>query len=419
MNTTTGDQRLPQTGRSTTDQLRQSLAKGVVGVALLEVERAATGHGTPRAVNEALARAITGGVTASPDAHLYYGAPAVAFAIAGADRYLAGDYSAALATLDDMVADIVRARLTAAHVRIDARQLPALSEFDTIRGLAGLGGHLLRRDHTTPLLRDILDYLVRLTQPIWNDGDELPGWWTDLGPGGNPSPDFPGGHANTGMAHGIGGPLALLALTAMTGVTVPGHREAIQRIRDWLDRWQQTTDTGPDWDRTMTSSAWWPYWITRTELRTGQLQQRGPQRPSWCYGTPGLARAQQLAAIATSDDAWQHAAETAIADALEDEHQVAMITDNSLCHGLAGAAHIARLAAADSCAPARLNRIADQLAASADRQRPSSADQAESTGEDPGFLEGATGTALALRAHLLRSAPVTSWDTSLLINAPS
>jgi hypothetical protein len=416
---TATDRMQPRDRDATDERHRQSLAKGAVGVALLDIERAATDHGTRQAVHDILSRAIAGGVTASPDGHLYYGAPALAFAVAGAHRYLLGDYSAALATLDDMVTGIVRARLVAAHARIDARQLPALREFDTIRGLTGLGAHLLRRDPATPLLRDVLDYIVRLTQPIRDDGDELPGWWTDLDPGGDPSPNYPGGHANTGMAHGIGGPLALLALTALTGVTVPGHHEAIGRIRDWLDRWQQTTDTGPHSDRPMTSSTWWPYWITRTELRTGRLQQRGPQRPSWCYGTPGLARAQQLAAIATGDLAWQHAAETAIADALDDEHQVELLTDNSLCHGLAGAAHIARLAAADSWTPARLDGIADQVAAAADRRRPPSADHAESAGEHSGFLDGTTGTTLALRAHLLRSAPVTCWDTSLLINAPS
>ncbi|WP_328990287.1 lanthionine synthetase C family protein [Kribbella sp. NBC_01245] len=401
---------------TSTGQTRQSLAGGAVGAALLDIERAATGHGTWQTAHQALAVASSGGITSTQQTHLYYGAPAFAFAITGAHQHHPGSYRDALAMLDEMVSTIVQARLAAAHARIDARQLPALSEFDTIRGLAGLGAHLLRRDHRQPLLRDVLAYLVRLTQPIHDDGDELPGWWTHLDPGGNPSPDYPGGHANTGMAHGIGGPLALLALAANRGFTVPGHHEAIARIRDWLDRWQQTTDTGPCWNRTETTSTWWPYWITRTELRTGRLQQRGPQRPSWCYGTPGLGRAQQLAAIATRDAAWKHAAETALVDALTDSHQVALLTDNSLCHGLAGAAYIARLAAADSTSP-QLARVADQLAAAADRRRTPRPDTTAPLDTPQGFLEGTAGTALALRAHLLQAAPRTSWDSSLLINA--
>ncbi|MGH3701089.1 MAG: hypothetical protein ACRDRU_29635 [Pseudonocardiaceae bacterium] len=38
--------------------------------------------------------------------------------------------------------------------------------------------------------------------------------------------------------------------------------------------------------------------ITR---RRGRPQQTTPMRPSWCYSTPGLARAQQLAGQATAD----------------------------------------------------------------------------------------------------------------------
>lgn len=38
-----------------------------------------------------------------------------------------------------------------------------------------------------------------------------------------------------------------------------------------------------------------------------------PARPSWCYGTPGLARARQLAGLALRDLARQEAAEHALA----------------------------------------------------------------------------------------------------------
>lgn len=48
----------------------------------------------------------------------------------------------------------------------------------------------------------------------------------------------PAGHAKSGMAHGIGGPLALLAFTATRGISVPGHFHAIGRIRAWLDHWR-------------------------------------------------------------------------------------------------------------------------------------------------------------------------------------
>jgi hypothetical protein len=64
----------------------------------------------------------------------------------------------------------VRKRLAAAHERIDRRQLPALSKFDPISGLTGLGVYLLHRNDDG-LLRDVLAYLVRLTDVLKADGD--------------------------------------------------------------------------------------------------------------------------------------------------------------------------------------------------------------------------------------------------------
>ena len=94
---------------------------------------------------------------------------------------------------------------------------------------------------------------------------------------------------------------------------------------DWYDRWAQDTPDG----------RWWPEWLTLSDLRAGRPSQRGPGRPSWCYGTPGIARALQLAAIATADPARQAAAEQALAASLAPQH-LARLTGPGLCHGLAG-----------------------------------------------------------------------------------
>jgi hypothetical protein len=130
-------------------------------------------------------------------------------------------------------------------------------------------------------------------------------------------------HGNFGLAHGIAGPLALLATALRHGHTVPGQRQAITRICDWLDRWRNGTD----------SHAWWPDLITRAEHRRGELQRPGPRRPSWCYGTPGIARAEQLAGLALGDRDRQRQAEQALAGCLTDDQQLAQLTDASLCHG--------------------------------------------------------------------------------------
>jgi hypothetical protein len=284
-------------------------------------------------------------------------------------------------------------------------KLPELAEFDTIRGLSGLGALLLRRGTDTPLLREILAYLVRLTEPVKHEADTLPGWWSYLATSGKPSEDFPGGHSNHGVAHGIGGPLALLSLTALNGITVPGQTEAIADILHWLDQWQQ--GRRPD--------VWWPYWITRDNLHTGRCGP-GPTRPSWCYGTGGLAHVVQLAALALRDADRQMTAEAALLAALTSPAQLDATTDQSLCHGFAGLVHLARITDAealipdvDTCLPHLLEpitghdpeQLADTLLAPA--------------GADIGLLEGAAGIALALHGYATGGPTASGWDRCFLI----
>lgn len=194
--------------------LRQHLAYGPTGIALLHIERAASGLGPWQRAHDWLAAATRAPFTAGPDSHPFYGAPALAHAMACAADHASGAYQRTLTLLDRQLAVDVRRRLDAAHRRIDAGQLPDLAEFDTIRGLAGYGAYFLRRAPSGEETRAILDYCVRLTEPITHNGEVLPGWWTLTGPSGLPDSDFPDGHGNTGMAHGIGGVLALLALAA-------------------------------------------------------------------------------------------------------------------------------------------------------------------------------------------------------------
>ncbi|MGW7007302.1 lanthionine synthetase C family protein [Streptomyces sp. NPDC054933] len=405
-----GPHRAPLGSRAATAH-RQSLAHGLPGIALLHIERAAAGLGPWQRAHDWLAAACRQPFTSGPDSHPFYGAPAFAHALACAADHMPGSYQRALGTLDQQMAADVRRRLGAAHRRIDAGLLPALAEFDAIRGLTGYGAYLLRRNPASTAAPAVLDYCVRLTEPITHNGEALPGWWTQTGPSGRPDDRFPGGHANSGMAHGIGGVLALLALASRYGTRVDGHHKAMRTILAWLDRWQEETGRGPAW----------PYWVTRDELRTGRLAPSSPRRPSWCYGTTGLARAQQLAALALGDTSRQLEAENALIAALNDPAQLKATTDTALCHGLAGLAHIAARAAddADRSTAGQLRAVILALLTAV---HPPGTDPAHTTTallEDeersPGLLDGAAGIALALLAPSTAEPPQSAWDACLLI----
>ncbi len=190
----------------------QSLADGAPGIALPHIERARAGHAGWDPVHH-LAQAMTRTpIQANPAiASLFYGAPAVAYALHAAGQPA---YRTALATLDTSINALIQTRLDAAHRRIDAGMIATACEFDLINGLTGLGVYLLHRHHDHPLLRDILGYLVRFTEPVNACGQILQGWWAAGSPDRRQAPRWNGGHAGFGMAHVV--PAELQCLSGCT-----------------------------------------------------------------------------------------------------------------------------------------------------------------------------------------------------------
>jgi hypothetical protein len=387
---------------------RQSLARGALGVALLHVERAAAGEGPWQRAGDWLAAATREPVTASAGSHLFHGAPALAYVLS---RAVAGGRTCGQRTLRmlmEAVSAEAAARTARAHARMDLGLLPELAEFDLIRGLTGFGACLLGEDPAGPVLRGILQYLVRLSEPVSINDQVFPGWWTLAGPSGRRTPAFAGGHANLGVAHGIGGPLALLALAARYGATVDGQLAAITRICAWLSGWHTSDPAQPAW----------PYWITTAGYQDGQRPACWPQRLGWCYGTAGLARAAQLAAIPTGDQALQSMAETTLITALQAPANQSATQSLSLCHGRAGLACIASAAAADASGTAagQLRTLAAGLTGAI---QPHGSDPAAVAAKlvydpcGPGFLDGAAGVALTILTS--RTGISHGWDTCLLV----
>lgn len=350
--------------------MAQALSEGPLGASLLHVERGDLAEARPL-----LAAAVDGGVSTGANASLFHGAPALEFVLGRAGQEASWRVRAATDR-------VTAGRLAAARRRHESGRLPALAEFDLIQGIAGLTALLLSREETPPLTLDALSYLASLQCPVTADGRELPGWWSPNGPGHEKAP---GGHANNGVAHGAAGILSVLAIGASAGAWVDGQESAIEGLASWLETW------GASW------------WITLPQLSAGVPPQPPPLRPSWCYGTIGIARALQLAGLAAGNDHRRQAAEDAALAALGDPARLARVTDASLCHGWAGILTVTRAIAADSPAPERFAapvRLArDRLAAGITAL------------PKPGFLEGRAGAQLALDGT-----DSTGWTRALLIH---
>lgn len=346
----------------------QDLSEGAFGMALLHIER-----GDLAAAQSHLAQGVAGGISTGSNASLFHGAPALEFVLSRAGR--------AGREVRDAVDRVVAARLAAAHRRQASGVLPHLAEFDLIRGLTGLGALLLSRSAVSPPLEEVLAYLVSLARPVRTEGAEVPGWWSALGPAGE---EIDGGHGNNGVAHGIAGPLAVLSLAVQNGVGVPGQLDAIAVYTRWLDTYGCR------------------YWITRDQLSAPEPPEQAPARPSWCYGQIGIARAQQLAAIALGDATRRRTAENTVVRTLSDPSRLGQITDASLCHGWAGLLAVTRAVADDSTTADRFTPLIDDLA----RRLATDLDRLFK----PGLMEGRAGAQLALDGT-----NTTNWTSALLI----
>ncbi|MDX6742933.1 lanthionine synthetase C family protein [Actinocorallia sp. A-T 12471] len=372
----------------------QSLAGGAAGIALLHIERALAGRGDWATVQRWLKAATRDELTAATNAGLFVGASALGFVLHAASQ--GGRFSKALSKLDETTINLTRSRLADADSRIKAGAQPEMKEFDLIRGLTGLGIYHLRHHPEHPITRDVLTYLVRLTEPLPGTA-KLPPWWTEVSPNGDPAPEFPGGHGNLGVAHGIGAVIALLSLAELEGHPIPGSPEAIQRLCSWTDRWRQD-------DASLT---WWPGYIDLAQHERGTIDRSSHPRPSWCYGIGGTARAQQLAGMALHDLARQRDAEDALLRTLREPDQLLRLPDAGLCHGMAGLLHVSWRVASDAQSP----DLTHELGPLTERLIEMSTD----VPGDPEFLDGAAGVALALHTIGTAQAPRSAWDSVLLL----
>ncbi|MGW5566710.1 lanthionine synthetase C family protein [Streptomyces tendae] len=377
----------------------QSLADGAAGISLLHIETASRYGGSWRSAHRWITSAASGPISAADQTGLFLGAPAVGFLLTTVPPAYQHLYASARSILHQHIVDLANRRVDAALARIGRGDLPTFAEYDLFYGLTGIGAYLLRTEPEGPALERILQYLIALTRPLAPDGRGLPGWWVRHDPARGQSPYFPGGHGNFGAAHGITGPLLLLAQVLRRGITVNGHQDAMFAICAHLDAWCQHGDSGP----------WWPEHISRRDLDRGHPRHDAPTRPSWCYGTTGIARAGQLAGLALRSPTLQKFYEDALYRALTDPAQLTQVTDNGLCHGWAGIYQTAHRAATDAL-DLRLrtlpDRLGDALTAPGQPGSPST----------PGLINGAAGTALALTTFASQQAPSTGWDACLLIN---
>jgi hypothetical protein len=282
----------------------------------------------------------------------------------------------------------------------------AVSQFDAISGLAGMGAYLLTRrgqPRVETALERLLESLVGLTRA---SADGPPRWFTPVALMDDEATAamYPDGHLNCGLAHGIPGPLALMALAHTAGMQVAGLRDAIAASATWL------CDHRID-------DAWGINWPTM--VRVGGDGPREPSRAAWCYGSPGVARALWLAGGALEDEQLRSVAVKAMRAVYDRPMHERQVDSPTFCHGIAGLLQITLRFMHDTGEPVFVDAagdLAEQLLAAYEPDGLLGFCSLEPGGnavDNAGLLDGAPGVALVLLAAATDAEP--TWDRLFLL----
>jgi lantibiotic biosynthesis protein len=344
------------------------------------------------------ARALERTPTLEPG--LFGGLSGFAFAIAALSRD--GDrYRRLLSAVDDELQPSV------ASMIVELRQHSAgigVGTFDIVSGLAGIAAYLLRHDRhgQLPQVLAALVWLLESTggPPRWATPPE----WLEAGM----RIQYPAGNLNCGLAHGIPGPLAVLALAMRSGHHVTGQADVMRRTAEWLI--DQRFD-----------AEWGPSWPTAAPM-TGSTDPvaRANTRDAWCYGSPGVARALWLVGEALEEDSMRAAALDGIVAVLRRPIANRGIDSPTFCHGVAGLLQIVLRFVHDTGRADLVEgayRLVDQLIAAYRPDRPlgyASLEPGAVQVDRPGLLDGPPGVAMTLLAAASDVEP--AWDRMFVLS---
>ena len=345
-----------------------------------------------------------------PGCGLFSGLGGLAFAAIQLSRN-GTRYRRLISSLDNAITNQVMP--TAARLRNASGM--STGDFDVISGLSGIGACLLtgyREPSVHVALANITDALISL---IVRD-ESPPAWYTPPGflYDDAARQNYPNGNLNCGLAHGLPGMLAYLALARkMELCHVPRERleQAIIIAADWLVKNRTDDDWGINW----------PTAVALAEGPTeGDSTQAGPSRSAWCYGAPGVARSLWLAGESVGRADYCKVSVSAMEGVFRRPVAVRMIDSPTFCHGMAGLLAITLRFARDTGAPAFAEESEKLTAQILKEFRAESVlgfrniEYRNNKTDQPGLLDGAAGVAIVLLSAATGVEP--TWDRLFLLS---
>jgi hypothetical protein len=280
---------------------------------------------------------------------------------------------------------------------------PWRSHVELISGLAGYGLLALERLPRAGARECLEQVIMRLDELAertehgitWRTPAELLVPWERA--------EAPDGYYNLGVAHGVPGVLAMLALSAAAGVAQRRARALADGAAEWLLSQRLPED----------EASVFQYWIAPGQDPT-------PARLGWCYGDLGVAATLLVAARALGVGYLEGEALALARRAAARSPDACGVEDACLCHGAAGLGHLFNRMHQATGDPALataarywLERTLAMRHSGAEGYAGFCRMSSEQTGGDgAGLITGAAGVALALLAAGSDIEP--AWDRLLL-----
>lgn len=212
--------------------------------------------------------------------------------------------------------------------------------YDTFYGLSGITRYLLLYKDDPEILeiiKKILKFLVKITRDIKIKNFTLPGWSILSNTSADNAKTELSGKLSNGMAHGIAGPLSILALSVLQNIYVDGIEASISKIADWLISFSYTKNdsiiinTHIDFDTT-----------------SGITNSNNDLKCGWCNGSPGIARAIFLAGKAIKNDVYTNFSISVFDSICTLPIDSLNLYSPTFCHGFSGLLHLYQLMYADT-----------------------------------------------------------------------
>jgi lantibiotic modifying enzyme len=381
-----------------------SLASGQAGLAVMfaYLEHAMPGESYGAAADRCLDRAARLVATTRTVPALHGGFAGVAWADSHV-RHIRGSRTAdRAAPIDELLRDYV------------ARS-PWRRDYDLIGGLVGFGVYALER-LPRPAARECLAAVIHRLAELSERRDGGITWHTS--PLLLPSYQrelCPDGYYNFGVAHGVPGVIGFLSAACAAGVATERAESMLRGAVEWMLARPQARAGDPGF----------PGWMTASGVDAAEAVPAEAARLAWCYGDLGIAATMLAAARCARESRWERAALGIAGRAAARPADRSGVMDAGLCHGAGGVSHVFNRLHQATGEAAFGDAARSWLARAGDLRLPSCGvagyraylplEGKEPWIDEPGFLTGAAGVALAFLAAATDIEP--AWDRVLLLSA--